>query len=718
MRTQILSSRWLWILVVLAQVLFHPITAKAVEVGRVEIENRRCLNCHGQSHIGELNAKERVQMLGATTQPAPATQPETRPELFVDLNLLSGSRHATVACVDCHVEAKILPHQRVLGNVSCASASCHTSQGADFAASVHKNGKPQGEVALPTCTSCHGSHDVLATSDRKSRTHPMNVIGTCGSCHEKFNPKDLNGKEKPQLVGHYLDSVHGRAIQKSGLTVAATCADCHSPHKVLPSSDPESTVGRKNVATTCGKCHIGLMEVYETSVHGELLAKGSDKAPVCTSCHTSHEISRTDTPGFVKDIVTECGECHDKLEPDSSRKQSIYATYRKSYHGQVNNLGYARGARCSDCHGAHDIRKMTDPASKLSEGNRVATCQKCHPKATASFAQFSAHADFRDRENYPLLHGIWLYFVIMMSFAFGFFGLHSICWFIRSWIDRMKHGKHPKFGPAPYAIRRFNRVDRINHALVIVSFFGLTITGLPLLFADENWAKIIARMLGGVYSAGILHRFFAIMLIGNFVIHGVGIIQRIRKHGLKELILGPSTMMPRKKDITDVIGMWKWFFAGGEKPKFDRWTYWEKFDYTAEVGGSFIIGVTGLVLWFPQFFGSFLPGWWFNVATLIHGYEAMLAIGFIFTIHFFNAHLRLEKFPVDDVMFTGSMPEEEFKLERPAEYERIVAEGRLEEYKVAPPERWQRRVAVAAGVLAMAVGTTLVVLIIMAGLRS
>jgi cytochrome b subunit of formate dehydrogenase len=163
--------------------------------------------------------------------------------------------------------------------------------------------------------------------------------------------------------------------------------------------------------------------------------------------------------------------------------------------------------------------------------------------------------------------------------------------------------------------------------------------------------------------------------------------------------------------------MWRWFFKGGSKPRFDRWTYWEKFDYVAEVGGSFIIGVTGLMLWFPQFFASFVPGSMFNVASLIHGYEAMLAIGFIFTIHFFNAHLRMEKFPVDDVMFTGRLSEEEFKHERGAEYERLAASGELAALRVPPAPKWYRPLAVLAGLTAMAIGTTLVVLIVLAGLE-
>jgi len=169
--------------------------------------------------------------------------------------------------------------------------------------------------------------------------------------------------------------------------------------------------------------------------------------------------------------------------------------------------------------------------------------------------------------------------------------------------------------------------------------------------------------------------------------------------------------------MKDCLGMFKWFFVGGKKPSFDRWTYWEKFDYVAEVGGSMIIGFSGLLLWFPLFFAQYFPGWIFNVATIVHGYEALLAVVFIFTIHFFNAHLRLEKFPVDDVMFTGSLPEEEFKEERGDEYARLVATGQLEALKVKPPPPIYRKLAVAAGILAMAIGTTIAVLIILAGLK-
>jgi cytochrome b subunit of formate dehydrogenase len=653
-------------------------------------------------------------MVAPATKPLPANEPQgPRPALVVAANALGKSVHANLACTDCHAEAKSLPHPAKLTRVACAS--CHAAAKTDFLQGAHAEAAAKGMTNAPNCVTCHGGHDILPKNNRDARTFPLNIVKICGDCHQKFTTSDgLSGK---QHIANYLESVHGRAVSKGGLAVAATCADCHGNHRVLRSGDVQSSVNRKNVASTCGRCHVGLSEMYAASVHGEKLASGDPNAPVCTDCHTAHAITRTDTPTFMLDIVNECGQCHNKPIPGSTSRATLYQTYRRSYHGQVTQLGFDRAARCSSCHGAHDIKRLDDPQSRLatSTGARVATCKACHPDANASFAQFQPHADYRDAHRFPVLHGVWLYFIIVMSGAFGFFGLHSLLWFLRSWIDRIKHGVQKKHNGGP-AIQRFNRVDRINHALVIISFFGLTVTGLPLIFADHRWARVLAAMLGGVNSAGILHRIFAIMLIANFVIHGFGLANRIRKHGVRKLLFGPATMLPRWKDITDCLGMFRWFFAGGRKPAFDRWTYWEKFDYVAEVGGSFIIALSGLMLWFPQFFAKFLPGWMFNVATMVHGYEALLAIGFIFTIHFFNAHLRMEKFPVDDVIFTGRLPEDEFREERGTEYARLAASGELQPLRVPPAAKGYRTFAIILGIAAMVIGTTLVVLIVLAGL--
>ncbi len=690
-------------------------SARAETLTDAQLANRRCFNCHSQTRIGELTGDERRGMVRLAPEQT-ALDPAPRPGLLITAGTLSHGVHADLACTSCHAQAQNLPHSVPMTQVNCES--CHADAAANFRRGAHAAAATRHDQLAPTCVTCHGSHDIRPKTDRQSTIHPFNAIQLCGNCHEKHTANP-DGTAPRQHIENYLDSVHGQAVNKGGLLVAATCVDCHRAHDVLPSSDPQSAAHRGNIPQTCGQCHLGVAETYAKSIHGQLVAEQRPDAPVCSDCHTAHAISRTSTPQFKLDLVNECGSCHDKPPRKSTTGISLYDTFRASYHGQVTELGSTRAARCSDCHGAHDIRRVEDAESRLAlPHNRVTTCQQCHENADASFAQFHAHADFRDRRNYPVLWAVWMYFIIVMSCAFGFFGLHSVLWFLRSLYNRVRHGAHPRHVAHGHAIERFNKTDRINHAFVIITFFGLTLTGMPLLFSDTEWGKFLAACFGGVTAAGIIHRLFAIILAINFLVHGWGVLKRFRERKVSfwQWLFGPNSMVPRWKDFTDCLGMWRWFFVGGQKPKFDRWVYWEKFDYWAEIFGTGIIGGSGLLLWFPEFFAQFMPGWMFNVATIVHGYEAMLAVGFIFTIHFFNAHLRLEKFPVDDVMFTGRLPEEEFKEERPMEYERLVAAGELEKYRVPVAPRWHRPLAVLAGVVAMAIGTTIVALIVLAGL--
>jgi cytochrome b subunit of formate dehydrogenase len=702
-----------WLLVAIFTLGAAGASVLGAEVSEADRANRRCLNCHGQEHIAELNADERAAMVRSSPQ-APPSPAGGMPGIYLPPNAMSDSVHAGLLCVDCHRGADQLPHKRVLDEADCRG--CHADAVAGFGQGKHGDALEQNLPLAPDCATCHGGHDIRQGDDRKSKVHPLNVIALCADCHEQHQSTNPNGTDAKHHVENYLESVHGQAVMKSGLAVAATCVDCHSAHMVLPESDPKSTVHRDHVPQTCGTCHIGVAETYMDSIHGQRLLEDRPDAPVCTDCHTAHAITRTTTPGFMLDLVNECGSCHDK-PPANGKGRSLYETYRLSYHGQVTQLGLARAARCSDCHGAHDVLPAEDPQSRVHQSNLIDTCASCHEGANANFVKFDAHADYRDGERYPILHAVWLYFIVVMSGAFGFFGVHSILWFIRSLIIRVKHGA-PKHDHTKRGILRFTALNRINHALVIITFFGLTLTGMPLLFSDQAWAKVLAGFFGGPVGAGILHRVFAVMLGFNFVLHFVGMYRRWKasERPLRKWLFGPNTIFPCWKDVTDCLGMIRWFFKGGKKPAFNRWTYWEKFDYWSEIFGTMIIGGSGLLLWFPAFFSNFLPGWLFNVAMIVHGYEALLAVGFIFTIHFFNAHLRWEKFPVDDVMFTGQLPEDEFEHERGMEYARLQEQGKLESRRVDPPPKWMRPVAVSVGIVAMMIGTTIVVLIILAGL--
>jgi len=228
---------------------------------------------------------------------------------------------------------------------------------------------------------------------------------------------------------------------------------------------------------------------------------------------------------------------------------------------------------------------------------------------------------------------------------------------------------------------RFSRLQRILHVAMIVSFMSLALTGLTLKFSYTRWAAVLSHLLGGFETAGYIHRSAAVVMLATFAAHLADLYcLKRREHGSwRALLLGPSTMLPTRKDLSDFVATLKWFIGLGPRPAYGRWTYWEKFDYFAVFWGIAIIGSTGLTLWFPVFFTRFLPGWFINVATIIHSDEALLATGFIFTVHFFNTHLRPEKFPMDITIFTGRMPLAELKRDKPIEYEALVTSGRLAE---------------------------------------
>ena len=261
---------------------------------------------------------------------------------------------------------------------------------------------------------------------------------------------------------------------------------------------------------------------------------------------------------------------------------------------------------------------------------------------------------------------------------------------------------------------RFSLGQRLLHGLLMTSFLGLAATGMPLHFNQSRWAIWLSHTLGGFGVMGFFHRVSAVLLTLCFLIHLVHVCLRVVVRREFRLLWGPDSLVPQPRDAVEVIRHVRWFLGLGPRPRFGRFTYWEKFDYFAVFWGMAIIGSSGYVLWFHGFFSRFLPGWIFNVTHLVHGEEALLAVGFIFTIHFFNSHLRPDKFPMDLVIFTGRVSEEELRKERPEEYERLTRAGRLAALRTEPPPRWLKNFGRILGTTAVVMGLVIVALIVTA----
>jgi predicted CXXCH cytochrome family protein len=579
---------------------------------------------------------------------------------------------------------------------------------------VHGALAARADPEAPTCVTCHDHHYTPSKKLPDSPTFARNQPALCGQCHQAGKRAALRiGAERGDLIRLYQDSIHGKGLVESGLLVAATCTDCHGSHDEQPAKDPRSTVNHKNVAATCGKCHDGIDEAFRTSIHwpGNGTVTDETKLPACADCHSSHTISRTDRLDFRLRMMDQCGRCH-RAEAE---------TFFDTFHGKVSRLGAEGPAKCSDCHGTHRILPAEDPKSTLSHDHVVGTCAKCHPGSHRQFAGYLSHATHHDPDKYPWLFwsfwGMTLLLVGTLTVAF----LHALAWLVRLWRSREQWRAHRKViaeavarGGKVYC--RFDRSLRLQHLLLLASFLILGLTGMALKFSYMAWAQALSWVLGGSHVMGVLHRLGAILLFGVFIFHLIDVRRRKRRSGRTwiETIRGPDSILFNRRDWPELVQSTKWFFGLGPRPQYGRFTYWEKFDYFAVFWGVVVIGSTGLLLWFPELFTRLLPGWSVNVATIVHSDEALLAVGFIFTIHFFNGHFRPDKFPMDPVVFTGRMTVEELKYDRPEEYRTVVERGELDRRLVDPIPVATERAFKVFGMLALAFGLTLIVLILYA----
>lgn len=696
------------------KILFIVITASLSLSAQ---SNDECLACHSDNSLT-------MEKKGKTVS------------LFVKENQFHNTPHKKLPCSSCHTgfDPNNIPHKEVITSVQCQT--CHSKDIPKH--TFHKTVIASGSDKSKMCKDCHGTHDVVAVS--KSRFASSNVMESCGTCHggeakkflasahgqavsegKKDAPKCIDchsqnvplvksktdtalvklAQEKMCIACHskqenhtgptatfvlaYEQSVHGVAL-KDGNGKAANCVDCHGSHDMLKASDANSKVNKKNIPNTCASCHTQEVNAYKKGIHGEAFAAGNASAPVCTDCHGEHKIlapKNPDSPVSSLHISEQvCSPCHssvklsEKFGLPTGRSKSFF----DSYHGLAVKAGSKEAANCASCHGFHDILPSSDPNSQVSKANLAVTCGKCHPGANENFAVGSVHVTTKADSEDDLISFVSNIYIMLIVVTIGMMGLHNILDFFKKSHRRLRHRRHGsdenEIGHGLYV--RMTLGERLQHGTLAVSFILLVITGFMLRYPDAWWVVSIRSITPGFFEIrSWLHRISGVvmLLVGAYHLYYIFFVPRG-----KELI---RDLLPKISDIYDAIGIAKFNLGiSKEKPLLDRFSYIEKAEYWALIWGTIVMAVTGFILWFDNTFLGLLGKQYWDVARVIHYYEAWLATLAIIVWHFYFVIFNPDVYPMNLAWFKGTISEEEMADEHPLELKRIKEQEemlRLEE---------------------------------------
>lgn len=304
-------------------------------------------------------------------------------------------------------------------NISCVG--CHTTPGLRTQFSTTEKlmltinvGSLKSSVhgALP-CTACHGSIRKFPhpqNTARDYREFQLESSKQCRICHAEQAKQEVDGN-------------HARALA-AGNRNAAVCTDCHGSHAVSRPNSP-----RHKISTSCGSCHGAIYEQYINSAHGKsLLEIDNPDVPVCTDCHGAHKQENPATQAFRLKSPKLCAGCHAnaKLMRKYNISPDVFSTYVSDFHGLTVTLFDKRHpdqrintAVCTDCHGIHDIQKVTEANSTVIKQNLLNTCRRCHPGATLSFPDSWIGHFPPTKDRYPLVYWVQLFYRFLIPITIG-----------------------------------------------------------------------------------------------------------------------------------------------------------------------------------------------------------------------------------------------------------------------------------------------------------
>ena len=682
------------LLVVLSLILLghRPSTAQQ-SASQPLRQDEACLACHGQA--GMKSEKGR--------------------DISIRAEAHARSAHGILGCKDCHSAIKDFPHPAKIAKVQCASchadesasvpksvhamlgeqacsschgnahevaltaklvpekcAECHQEEVKEFAGSAHGLAAKAGDPDAPGCASCHGAvHTIRGSGEAGAPLAKKQMALTCARCHSNAGFVSRHKMPIAHPVEQYLNSVHGQAVAQG--KNAASCADCHGAHAILPARDAQSRVNHWRVASTCAACHQEIAKTYLESVHGQAMKAGMQDAPVCTDCHGEHLIlsaKNHNSPVSVANVSVEtCGRCHGdaRLAQRHDLPMDRVPSYADSYHGLALREGSLRAANCASCHGVHNIFRSNDTRSTVNPANLGKTCGKCHEGLNASFATGPIHVQTSSGPAHPVVKSIrWIYWVLI-PLTLTFMVLHNLLDLLakmRRGVARIDTGER---------VVRMNLWFRIAHWGVMLSFPTLVYTGFALKYPEQWWARPLLQWEEHTSFRGSVHRVAAVLLMAATLYHFVHL--AVNKRDRRFLL----AMLPKFRDASDLLGA-VLFNIGlrQQEPRFAKFNYAEKLEYWAFLWGTAVMALSGFFLWFNNFALRHFPKWVSDAATAVHWYEALLATFSILLWHFYLVIFDPLVYPMDLAWLTGKAPSDHYRHSRP-EYLRFLEESSVSE---------------------------------------
>ncbi|MFZ5518919.1 MAG: cytochrome c3 family protein [Candidatus Zhuqueibacterota bacterium] len=619
-----------------------------------DISSEDCMECHSDKALTRLNEDGKED------------------SLFVHFEKFSNSVHAGLSCVDCHSAITELPHDEKLEKPNCGN--CHDDVTQEYMASVHGKSLAKGNLEAPECWSCHTSHYVFPIDDSLSTMFVLNQPEICGECHSDPNIVKKFNIPISEPAAAYKTSIHYRSALEEGNMQAAKCSDCHGAHNLQPSSNPVSLTNKFNIPRTCAQCHQGIFDEYMAGVHGKGLLAGATDSPVCTDCHTEHDIkSHTDPKSTVFSTViskTTCPRCHEaeQIVTKYGLKKEAVDSYNDSYHGLANRAGSVVTANCASCHGVHKILHSSDPKSSVNKANLQQTCGSCHPGVSDMVAIGSIHIKGSSTSQKTIYYVTTFYIFLIVGTIGGMF-MHNLIDFIHKFKAKIKGVEDHSFEELSHGITmvRLSLNERIQHFILMGTFITLVITGFALKFPEAWWAAPFTRWDGGFAMRGYLHRLAGGLMVLLAFYHVFYVITT--KRGKRHI----TEMLPKLKDLFDVIQNVQYNLGlRKDRPKFAYYNYIEKAEYWALIWGTIVMSVTGFILWFENISLKYFPKLVSDVSTVAHYYEAILATVAIIVWHFYYQFFDPHVYPMNTTCFTGKMSEETIKLEHGMEYEKLT----------------------------------------------